>query len=129
MAIKLKSYAKNLGANNSSVKIYSLFFMFLSLSIFVETVGFISRDTSFPDYFTSVIYHDSWLPYTFVRQFILFGPSDYYYDSIYMFWAYTSLCIVSFILTFMSFCFYKKNIKTTTFFDIFIKYLNDKLTL
>ena len=129
MAIKLKNYAKNLGSDNTSVKIFSLFFMFLSASIFVETVGFISRDPSFPDYFASAIDHDSWFPYTFVRQFILFGSADYYYDSIYMFWAYTTVCIVSFILTFISFRFYKKNIKTTTFIDGFIKYLNNKLPL
>ncbi|WP_434797488.1 histidine kinase dimerization/phospho-acceptor domain-containing protein [Terrisporobacter vanillatitrophus] len=128
MAIKLKNYAKNLGADNPSVKVFSLFFMFLSISIFIETVGFICRDTSFFDYFTGVIYHDSWLPYTLVRQFLLFG-SGVYYNSVYIFWGFTSICIVSFILTFMSFCFYKKNIKTATFFDSFIKYLNNKLPL
>ena len=129
MAIKLKNYAKNLGANNTSVKVFSLFFMFLSVSIFVETVGFICKDISFFDYITGAIYNNSWPSDTLIRQFFLFGPGVYYYDSAYIFWGFTSICIVSFILTFMSFCFYKKNIKTVTFFDSFIKYLNNKLPL
>ena len=129
MILSIKNYIKNLGADNSYLKIFSLFLMFLSASIFAETIGFIYRDPSFLDYFLSEIYNNSpWLSSILVRQFFLFGPGVHYGTS-HIFWGFTSICIISFILFFITFYFYKKNIKTETIFHSFIKYLNNKLPL
>ncbi len=129
MILSIKNHIKNLGADNSYLKIFSLFLMFLSASIFAETIGFICRDPSFLDYFLNEIYNNSpWLSSILVRQFFLFGPGVRYGTS-HIFWGFTSICIISFILFFITFYFYKKNIKTETIFHSFIKYLNNKLPL
>ncbi len=97
MILSIKNYIKNLGADNSYLKIFSLFLMFLSASIFAETIGFIYRDPSFLDYFLSEIYNNSpWLSSILVRQFFLFGPGGHYGTS-HIFWGFTSICFIKYL--------------------------------
>lgn len=127
MAIKLKNWTKNLENNNQPAKITSLFLMFLFASIFIETIAFIYRDflNFFDIYFQAAISNNGWFSGILIRQFFLFGPGVYY-DDRYIFWGFTSITIISLILTFTCFRIYKKNFKTHTPVDKYIKYLYEK---
>ena len=127
MAIKLKKLNKDFSSVNSYIKISSILLMALFASLFFNTVLFIFRDNFY--LFKSIFNNYGWYESPGIRKFILFGPDIYYMDNRVLALAISSICIISLIATFISFKFYKKNLKTKTYFSKYITYLYEKLTI